>query len=343
MSEIELQDAILRHSLQILRLSAGEQAAVDQIMRDLEGELRQLLASVNLPDAKRKAVNDLIDAAAKVIERGYTSAADSADIHGLAITVAQQTKDMLDTTFPVDVYAPSSARLASLTQLVMIDGAPSRDWWAKQADDTAFKFAGQVRQGIINGETQEQIVSRIVGKRGEPGIMEASKRNARALVHSSVMTAANQARLATFRKNSRIIKGVRWLATLDGHTCARCAALDHAEWNLDGEPMGKTTVQFMAPPIHWNDRCILTPIPKTFKDIGLNIPEPTDIGTRASSDGPVKADTTFGAFLKRQSPAFIEQTLGKKRADLFRAGKITVRDLISGTGRELSLEELKAL
>ena len=49
---------------------------------------------------------------------------------------------------------------------------------------------------------------------------------------------------------------------------------------------------------------------------------------------------TFNEFLKRQSPEFIERVLGKRRAELFLAGKLTVRDLISGTGRELSLAEL---
>jgi hypothetical protein len=53
-------------------------------------------------------------------------------------------------------------------------------------------------------------------------------------VHSSVMSAANDARLATFRRNARFIKGVRWLATLDGHVCVRCAALDGQAWDLDG-------------------------------------------------------------------------------------------------------------
>jgi len=343
MSEIDLQDAILRHSLQILRLSAGEQAAVDEIMRNLEADLRAMLGSVDLTAAKKAQIQELINAADKAIAGRYDEASTATDTYGLAVVVAEQTRDIIGGGLPdgVTVNTPSAARLASLTRMVMIDGAPSRDWWARQSDDTAFKFASQVRQGIVNGESQARIVQRIVGKGAEPGIMTVSRRNARALVHSSVMTAANQARLATYRKNARLIAGVRWLATLDGHTCPRCAALDHQAWDLDGKPMKGTKVEFMAPPIHWNDRCILSVIPKTFTDIGLDIPEPTDAGTRASSMGQIDAKTTFGDFLKRQSPEFIDRTLGKKRAELFRAGKITVRDLISGTGRELTLDELK--
>ena len=47
MSEIELQDMILRNALELLRLSAGEQAEVDAILRELERELKLLMESRN--------------------------------------------------------------------------------------------------------------------------------------------------------------------------------------------------------------------------------------------------------------------------------------------------------
>lgn len=339
MSEIELRDAILRHSLQILRLSAGEQAVVDQILKDLEKELRALLESKSLSGAERAELKALVAEAESAIHPAYAAAAQSVDTHALAVIVAEKTVEAMG-TFPVSALLPSVERLASLTKDVLIDGAPSSAWWERQAEDTAFKFAAQVRQGVVNGETNERIVQRIVGKRGEPGIMEVSRRNARTLVHSSVMTAANDARLATFRKNDRLINGVRWLATLDSHTCVQCAALDNAAWDLDGQPIQATKFEFQSPPAHFSCRCVLSPIPKTFRDIGLNIDEPAE-GTRASSEGPIPASTTFDEFLKRQSPAFINKTLGKERAALFLAGKITLRDLISGTGRELTLDQLR--
>lgn len=337
MSEVELQDAILRHSLQLMRLSAGEQAKVDEILRELERELRMLVQSRTLSEASKREIEVLIAEAERLIKPAYGTAAVSVETHTLAVVVAKQTVNLIEDVIPAQIFTPET--LASLADDVLIDGAPSSAWWAKQSDDTAFRFAAQVRQGVINGETNERIVQRIVGKGAEPGIMVVARRNARALVHSSVMTAANDARLATFRANSRYIKGVRWLATLDGHTCPRCAALDGQAWDLDGAKLDGTTVEFMAPPIHWNDRCVLSPIPKDFADLGLDIEEPAE-GTRASSEGPVHSKTTFDQFLKRQSPAFIDKALGKTRARLFRAGKITVKDLVSGTGRELTLEEL---
>jgi hypothetical protein len=52
------------------------------------------------------------------------------------------------------------------------------------------------------------------------------------------------------------------------------------------------------------------------------------------------ATTTFADFLKRQPDSFVERTLGKTRAEYFLAGKLTLTDLVTGSGRELTLEEL---
>jgi SPP1 gp7 family putative phage head morphogenesis protein len=337
LTEQALQDAILRHSLQILRLSAGDQARVDAVLVELERELKALLNSETLTGAGKRQIEGLLKEASKAIDASYTTAAGTTDTHALAVVVAEHTVETLREHFPVSAYLPTQETLNSLTRDVLIEGAPSSAWWAKQSEDTAFRFAAQVRQGVINGETQEKIVARIAGRNG---IMEVSRRNARSLVHSSVMTAANQARLATFRKNSRTIKGVRWLATLDGHTCLRCAALDGQGWDLDGKKLKGTTVDFLAPPIHFGDRCVLSPIPKTFRDIGLNIDEPTDEGQRASSLGPLSGKTTFNDYFGRLSKAQQDEQFGPVRAQLWRDGKITVRDLVSGTGRELTIDEL---
>jgi len=41
-------------------------------------------------------------------------------------------------------------------------------------------------------------------------------------------------------------------------------------------------------------------------------------------------------------PAYQDETLGTTRAELFRAGKLTPRELVDMSGRPLKLETLKA-
>lgn len=341
MSEMELRDAILRHSLQLQRLSAGESSEAEVILRELERELKLLLQSRNLSEATKADIAELIREADKAINPAYAKLAESVDTHTLAIIVAEKTVEAMEDAFPANVLAPTPERLASLTRNVLIEGSPLSEWWGAQNTSLKISFAAQVRQGVIAGETNERIVARIAGTRTETGLMDIARRHARTLVHSSVMASANNARLATYRKNARLIAGVRWLATLDSHTCKQCAALDGQAWDLDAAPILGTTVSFILPPAHAACRCVASPIPKGFRDLGFDIDEPAE-GTRASSEGPIAATTSFGDFLKRQSPAFIDRTLGRKRAELFKAGRLTLRDLISGSGRELTLDEIAA-
>lgn len=333
MSEIELRDAILRHSLQLLRLSAHDEAEVEAILKELTRELELLLRSHNLSAGGRAEIRALIAEAKKVIDPAYAKAAAATDTHGLAVIVAKKTAEAMGEHLGVAALAPTPERLAALTRDVLIEGSPLSSWWKAQSDNLANRFAAQVRLGVIAGETNERIVRRIVGGKGEPGIMKIARRHARTLVHSSVQAAANEARLATYRKNSRFITGVRFLATLDSRTCPRCGALDGQQWSLEGEPIGGTSASFIAPPVHSGCRCILTPLARGFEGARKG-------ATRASSEGPVDAATTFEAFLKRQPDSFVNKVLGKTRADLFKAGKINLRDLISGSGRELTLDEL---
>jgi hypothetical protein len=124
-----------------------------------------------------------------------------------ALTVfAQWAGQSGDVTYQLNRdFMPANAdaeRLASLTKDVLIDGAPSSAWWEQAGEDTAFKFAAQVRQGwSMERRTSGSLRALSVA---EPGIMDVARRNARALVHSSVMSAANDARLATFRKNAAL-------------------------------------------------------------------------------------------------------------------------------------------
>lgn len=344
MSEIELQDAILRHALELQRLSDHEEAEALAIIQQLEDELKQLLASRDLTEARKRDIEGLIKSAQQAIDGRYSTIATQIDTDGLIALVADRTVEAMQQIIP-ELVRPTAERLASLSADVMIYGSPASSWWKTQAQQLAFKFAGQVRQGVINGETQERIVGRIVGRGGEPGIMDVSRRAARALVHSAVMTAANNARLAVYRKNPKFINGVMWLATLDSHTCAICAALDGSQWDLEGNRLAGTKFDFQSPPAHWSCRCVLTPRAKSLNEIfgRTGLDELTaSLSQRASSEGPVAGTTTFTQFLKRQSPDFVENTLGKRRAELFLSGKLTLTDLITKAGRPKTLDELRA-
>jgi hypothetical protein len=73
------------------------------------------------------------------------------------------------------------------------------------------------------------------------------------------------------------------------------------------------------------------------------LPELADTGERASDLGPIDRKTTMDQFLKMHDTDWQDKMLGKGKAQLWREGKITLSQLVSGSGRELTLKELKAL
>lgn len=58
--------------------------------------------------------------------------------------------------------------------------------------------------------------------------------------------------------------------------------------------------------------------------------------------GQVPAETTFDQWLSRQSSSFIDDYLGKNRAELYRSGKVTLKDLVDRNGQPWTLEQLAA-
>lgn len=341
-----LLEKILDLALDILRLAAFEKRKVLQRLNKLERQILRQLAEEDIATMQRRELNATLRNVNAGIGVAYTEIADSIDFKDISLFSANETVDILEFYLEREgVKTPSKKYFESVASDVLIQGAPSADWWRGQSADLQFKFSQQVRQGMISGETNQQIVARIVGKSGEPGIMPTAKRYATSLVQTSVQTVANDARRKTFESNDDVVKGIRQVSTLDSHTSKVCMAYSGCEWDLNYKPIGPKRKQLPykgGTPRHFNCRSVEVPITKTFRELGLDINEPP-VGTRASDEGQVKGDMTFDEFLKRKSNAYLDEKLGPGRAELFRKGKITLRDLVNGEGNPVSLEELKRL
>jgi len=165
----------------------------------------------------------------------------------------------------------------------------------------------------------------------------------RALVQTSVQTAANNARLAVFKRNADVLEGVQQISTLDTHTTEICIAYDHMSWDLDGNPINGTTLPFNGgPPRHWNCRSVLIPLTKSWEDLGAeDMKDQMPEGTRASMDGQVSEKLTYEDWLRGKSESEQDKVLGAGKAALWRAGKINATQLLDQSGRPLTLEQLQ--
>jgi hypothetical protein len=187
--------------------------------------------------------------------------------------------------------------------------------------------------------------------------MQTTRAQAQALVRTAVLGVANEARLQTYLDNRDVIKGVRWLSTLDSRTTEICIALDGLEWRFPKE--GEDHVdyipvdhdkEFSPPPAHWNCRSVLVPITYSWEELAgehgnskaAQIADQIPEGERASMDGQVGDLTTMADWLNSRSDAEIDDQLGKGRAALWRSGQISLTDLIDKRMTPLTLEQLQA-
>jgi SPP1 gp7 family putative phage head morphogenesis protein len=284
-------------------------------------------------------LNKLLSEATDVVDRYYTRINETTDatLSGAARVQAKATQQSLSgLVVSIDASLPTENVLKSLVSETIIQGAPSAAWWERQAGDVSFRFSAAIRQGMSANETNEQIVKRVA-----TGVMDVARSNARSLVSTSIQTVANEARMETFKANEDVVKGVRQISTLDGNTTDICIAYSGGEWTLDEEPMEGTELPFNGgPPRHWNCRSILVPITKTFKELGLNLPEFAPI-QRAASGGPVRADMTMKQWMDSRTEAQLNEQLGVGRAEMYRDGKITLTQLVDLRGNPLTLSELE--
>lgn len=350
LSDRVIADAILNHQIDLLRLEAGVRARVMRLLNELQVELSsRLMAPNQLTTFTKDRLRTLLKQANESMDQYYVRIEGEMDqmLRGLADLQAQQVSRVL--TIQTAASLPTETFLARLVSNVLIHGAPSASWWEKQNLDTAFRFAGAVRRGVAQGETNEQIVARLVGKPrlGIPGVMEVSRRNARSLVQTSIQTVANASRMETFRQNSNVIKGIRQLSTFDSHTTEICLAYSEGEWDLEGEPLEGTNLPFIneggsvdGVPRHWGCRSVMVPITKTFRELGIDMNEIPG-GARASAEGPVSNRITMEEWLDSRTTQQQDEQLGPGRAKLWREGNLTLEQLLSLDGTKLTLDQLR--
>ena len=232
--------------LDLFRTAASVEVEVLDILRTLERELLGKLAGNTITEWSRTRANQQLRETRTLIQEYYARAADVSTeaMAGIANVTATATAATLVVS-ESQITRLSDDFLRTLAGDSIIQGAVQSDWWSRQSADTVFRFNGAVRQGIAAGETNQQIIRRVIQ------FMDVSRANAAALVQTSTATVANDARMAMFEANADIIKRYRAVATLDTNTCTRCAPLDGLEWEKDGTAIGHNQ-PMPRYPLHFN-------------------------------------------------------------------------------------------
>jgi hypothetical protein len=377
MSALEqwLLEVLLGNGIKMLRAEAEVKAKVLALLVLMQKDLVSVLANAGeLSVMGKQAKAALLRESNDLIASYYGRALVQMDLFGVAdvesLGVRKALAAVIERAAPGHISAevrlglsiPSETYLKKLVSDVLIQGSPAKSWWLRQQQDTQFKVATQIRIGAAQGETNAQIIKRIVGEEakvvpavaaptakapvpeiqpGMPGVMPLAKKNAAAIVQTSMATVSAAARRAALELNKDVTNGFMQVSTLDSHTSLTCIAYSGACWNWEYEPINGNDLPWNGGvPRHWNCRSAEIALMKTLREMGIDMDEP-EAGQRASAAGPISAKTSFADFLKMMGPEYQDETLGKGRAELFRAGKLTPRELVDVSGRPLKLSQLK--
>jgi len=244
------------------------------------------------------------------------------------------------------------------------------DWISGIPSSERRRIEETVSNGVVNGNTTRDIVRNVFGtvkeqKSGDGnGAIIKTRRGVDSFVRTAINHISSVTREELYKKNKDMLKGVRWISTLDSRTTPICQSRDNNLYPINEGP---------RPPAHIACRSVTSVEVKTFRDLGIDIEEPenstraylaipekmnvTQYRRKLAKDGITKAqqdkiikslsgqtqDQDFSTFLSRQTKEFQETVLGVERTRLYREKSLSLKQLIAPNDKYYTISELKEL
>ncbi len=370
-------DALVRHQVYLMRVSGGIRNDINGLLNATERDMVDrihavLVGKTRLSPARLRKAESLIEQLKQIRTEVWIEADGvwKETMKDLTVTEVEQTNRMLKTVSPADLSTqlPATTKLKSLVKTHPFEGRILGSWSKKIAADDISRIASQVRIGVVQGETTQQIARRIVGSaklKGADGVTQITRRNAEAITRTAVNSFSNAAREMYFAENQDIFDKEVFVATLDGRTTPICMSLDGKRF-----PVGEGAI----PPMHFSCRSLRVaeingdlvgkrPAKSTTQGMMLKkYAKQNDLGKitkrgqlprghKGKYDvfargemrrmtGRMPSKVTYQMFLGRQSVAFQDDVLGPTRGLLFRKGGLKLDKFVDKSGKTIRLDQL---
>lgn len=234
----------------------------------------------------------------------------------------------------IDMVIPTAEQLERAVFATPFEGKNFQEWFKNLEDSAKEKITSEIRRGVVEGRTIQQHTRAIIGTKSSgytDGVIQTTRRNAETITRTAVAHVQASAKEQLFKNNQDLIKGMKWVATLDTRTSPICRSRDGRVYPADNYP---------KVPAHPNCRSSITPVLKSYKELGFDVDELPD-GMRSSMNGSVPKDITYNQWLKKQPIEIQEQALGVKRAKLFREGGLDIQKFTNANDQQLTLKEIR--
>lgn len=326
----KLLEALIRHQVYVQMYAGGQVKRALPILRQLAKDLRARIAAATATEFQMGRMVALERDLREIIVHATTGIQGALELEDFAEQEAGFAAKLLGSGATVEIrqgFTPEQIRaITTRSKMTLLSGNVEKRLTIREAFDDFAQGVGRdsmrvVQAGVLESKTTDQMareVSRLVTTR--------SRQQAEAVIRTATNHIGATARDEVYRANADILEGERFMATLDSHTTITCIGFDRTL-----HPLG----QGPRPPLHYRCRSIRVPEVKEEYRLG-------GLGERASMDGPVDNQLTYGGFLRRQSKEFQDDVLGPRRAALFRSGKVKINQFTDDAGRVLTLDELAA-
>ena len=368
-----LEDGVYSHALDLTKVETGLRQRMLGHLKEMEVDLIDQLQSEFLTDFRRERLEGLLAQTRQTIDNAHVQIRSMMNgfVGDFARTEEAANIAILNQSVGVPLFstAITPTQLAVITSNVAVQGGPLGEWLGasgRLSENTKKAFADQVRLGVSQGESIQDIVKRVRGESTgrrtsyrtasgqlryrtefQGGVLPIQTRQAKALVRTSVHEVANRVRDQVYENNNDIIKVIESVATLDSRTTQLCASYDGLRfYSVSKKPVNHKK-KYLQVPRHWQCRSTFIPVLAELNELdrlaeeqGLELPEEV----RASVDGPVPTATNMDTWLRGKNESFQRGIIKNQgKLNLWRSRKVSLKDLTDNDGQVLSLSQLQEL
>lgn len=357
MNDLEVQQAIIdalnQHNSYLQRLSSS---SIHEILNHFDDLSLEMLKQL------RDLLDDLNEAEKTTLTSGKYTTASLKEIQGVITNWQQSISTILPEILDISMIALASYESAYIYKLAnkkapvisektLLNKAKKTPYAGGQLLDYIFPNVAEsvrkkaeyvIRDGVSNGQTNQEIIQRIKGAKARnyaDGLLNQTRNVIDAEVRTARAHLSNDVYLQTW--SALGFEYTRDVATLDGRTSFGCAVKD-GRVQLIG-------IGHEKPPYHHRCRTVQVGCDKDGKLDGLrpfvadNRPVkdiPKD--QRDGKIGQVDANTTYKDWFDRQDESFQEEWLGPVKYKLYKEGGFSIDKFVDPlSGRKFTLDELR--
>lgn len=372
-----LLDSTLRRDAQLLRFGTYLKSEyITPTMQQLSRDIPKLL--VGIDELNKAEKNKVAREIRKIVQAQMGDMFDSItdELHELTAEegefIYELYDDFVDSELQPLVAATAISYADNAVMVLESQGTFKTGVWADfvkgNIDTAAGLVDGVVSKGFRDGATLQEMTQQLRGtyNRGSKsyngGVLnKQNARRAETLARTGVSHYSNRARDRFADKNSDILGESVFFATLDNRTTTTCMGF-HTNRYKNDDPAKPTL------PLHYNERSVylfagkgIDPLEGTRPIVGghnssqaakdfeakqSRTDRKVTYKGRKDSDifrvEQVSAKVSSQEWLERQPMYFIESSLGKTRAKLFKEGGLKIDKFTDLQGNPLTLEELRA-